>query len=353
MDMKRRAARGIAVLAVALAAGHLVQNMGEKGAAKPAASAELAKTPVKVETVAAGPETTAPAATAPKPAETAPLPAAPLAATVTGAPAPMPQAKAPVPKTPEVTVEVRKATKVEPAAAPAVAAATPAETANACAAKLDLLPEPNAMIGVTLLAPCNPNQRVVLRQGGLAVTGQTTSTGALFTALPAMETAALVEASFGDGTKISANIDVPELATLRRFGVQWQADDAFQVHACEGGASYGQPGHVSGADPHRPAPGLESKGGFLTLLGDSASENPLLAEVYTFPADPAAKPEVIVEAAVTDKTCGRELIAETLTSTGGSVFVTDLTLAMPECEAIGDYLVLKNLVLDLNMAAAN
>ena len=42
-----------------------------------------------------------------------------------------------------------------------------------------------------------------------------------------------------------------------------------------------------------------------------------------------------------------------LTSTAGSVFVTDLTLAMPGCEAVGDYLVLKNLVLDLNMAAAN
>lgn len=348
MDVKRKAARGIAVLAVALAAGHLVQNMGDKnmadkGAAKPVASAELVKKPVKVETVAAGPAVPAP--TAPKPAETAPLPAAPLAATIPAAPA-MPAEV----KTPEVTVEVRKAVPAQPAAAQPE---PEAQTADACAATLDLLQEPNAMIGVTLLAPCNPNQRVVLRQGGLAVTGQTTSTGALFTALPAMESAALVEASFGDGTKISAEIAVPELATLRRFGVQWQADDAFQVHAFEDGASYGQPGHVSAVDPHRPAPGLASKGGFLTLLGDTASENPLLAEVYTFPADPAQKPEVIVEAAVTDKTCGRELIAETLTSTGGNVFVTDLTLAMPDCDGVGDYLVLKNLVLDLNMAAAN
>lgn len=61
MDIKRRAARGIAVLAVALAAGHLVQNMSAAPAPKPVASAELAKKPVKVETVAAGPET-APAA---------------------------------------------------------------------------------------------------------------------------------------------------------------------------------------------------------------------------------------------------------------------------------------------------
>ncbi len=50
MDIKRKAARGIAVLAVALAAGHLVQNMSAAPAPKPVASAELTKTPVKVET---------------------------------------------------------------------------------------------------------------------------------------------------------------------------------------------------------------------------------------------------------------------------------------------------------------
>ena len=99
--------------------------------------------------------------------------------------------------------------------------------------------------------------------------------------------------------------------------------------------------------------GLRPTGGFLTLLGDSTAKNPLLAEVYTYPADPAAKPEIIVESAVTDATCGRELLGETLNAIGGQVFVTELTLAMPDCSGIGDFMVLKNLVLDLNIAAAN
>jgi hypothetical protein len=228
-----------------------------------------------------------------------------------------------------------------------------AEPAAACDTTLDLMTEANAMIGITLLAPCHPNQRVVLRHAGLAVTAQTTSTGALFTAIPALEADATVELSFADGTDASGTIAVPDVATLRRFGVQWQADDAFQVHAFENAAAYGAPGHVSAADPHRPAAGMQATGGFLSLLGDAATENPLLAEVYTFPADLTAKPEVVVEAAVTDKTCARELLAETLSSSGGSVFVTDLTLAMPDCDAVGDYLVLKNLFLDLNMASLN
>ncbi|NEY90030.1 hypothetical protein [Tabrizicola oligotrophica] len=336
MDVKRKAASGIVVLAVALAAGHLVQSMGNKPAPRPVASADLTNKPAKVETVAAGPEAAA-AASVTKPADsTAPLPAAPLAATVP---------EATLPPAPQVKVEVRKASP---------ASATPeVSTATACDVSLDLMTEPNAMIGVTLVAPCYPGQRVVLQHGGLAVTGQTTSTGALFTALPALESQSVVEVAFADGTKARGELAMPELATLRRFGVQWQADDAFQLHAFEGEASYGGPGHVSAADPHLPPPGLEAKGGFLTQLGDATAPNPLLAEIYTFPADPAIRPEVVVEAAVTDKTCGRELLAETLTSTGGTVFVTDLTLAMPQCDAVGDYLVLKNLVLDLNMAAAN
>jgi hypothetical protein len=225
--------------------------------------------------------------------------------------------------------------------------------AAACDVTLDLMTEANAMIGITLLAPCHPNQRVALRHAGLAVTAQTTSTGALFTAIPALEVDAKVELSFADGNDASGTIAVPEVTTLRRFGVQWQADDAFQIHAFENGAAYGEPGHVSAASPNRPAAWMQATGGFLSLLGDSNTENPLLAEVYTFPTDPAAKPEVVIEAAVTDKTCARELLAETLTSTAGSVFVTDLTLAMPECDAVGDYLVLKNLFLDLNMASLN
>ena len=374
MDIKRKAARGIAVLAVALAAGHLVQNMGATSAPKPVASADLAKTPVTVETVAAGPEKApvepAPAFVAPVQETVAPVTPVADAPAALSVVAPSPAAVVapvteptttiaalgpadPIVASPEAPAQAKGAL-IEPVAED-LQPADPVEAApvDACDATLDLMTEANAMIGITLLAPCHPNQRVVLRHSGLAVTAQTTSTGALFTAIPALEVDATVELAFADGTDASGTIAVPDVTTLRRFGVQWQADDAFQVHAFENGAAFGEPGHVSAADPHRPAAGMQATGGFLSLLGDSATENPLLAEVYTFPADLTAKPEVVVEAAVTDKTCARELLAETLSSSGGSVFVTDLTLAMPECDAVGDYLVLKNLFLDLNMASLN
>jgi hypothetical protein len=52
MDMKRRLARGVSVLAIALAAGHLVQNMKSE----PQAVAATEARPTSIQPVAAGPE---------------------------------------------------------------------------------------------------------------------------------------------------------------------------------------------------------------------------------------------------------------------------------------------------------
>ncbi|MDZ4096724.1 MAG: translocase, partial [Paracoccaceae bacterium] len=141
--------------------------------------------------------------------------------------------------------------------------------------------------------------------------------------------------------------------SYRRFGVQWLAEDAFQLHAFEGAADYGMPGHVSAADPEMPVAGMLAKSGFLTLLGDDQVTLPMLAEIYTYPANGNIDVRMIVEAAVTTKTCGRELLGETLASIGGAVTVKDLTVSMPGCDGQGDILVLKNLAPDMMIATAN
>ena len=357
-DIIRKVTRAVAVLAVALGAGHLVQNMSKTDTSARVARTEVLPAPTDIQTVAATDALPSPARQ-PKPALIEPVaaavtappaaakPVAPIVLAAAGATEPL--VEQPLPKVAPVLVVPAAPLAAAPKTAPPAAAP---KIADACAIVLDLLAEPNAMIGLTVQAPCHPNERVVVKHAGLAVAALTTANGALFTDIPAFETLSVVEVVFADGKSANAKIEMPEVAQLRRFGVQWQANDAFQVHAFENGSGYGDAGHISGADPHRPVAGLAASGGFLTLLGDSKAKNPLLAEIYTFPADPTAKAEVIVESAVTDATCGRELLGETLNVVGGGVYVTDLTLIMPDCGAVGDYMVLKNLVLDLNIAAA-
>jgi len=349
VDMKRRLARGIAVIAIALGAGQLVQSMSGKAPPPRAAENQISNPPKAIERVAATEIGEKPvpmvALEAPAPAKAAPSkPMAPVMASVT---APAAETPAPKPK-PGTLAETAPA-----APTPMAEITTKAKLADACPISLELSNADSALIAVTLIAPCHADERVVLKHAGLTVTAKTTLTGALFTDLPALVQDAQVEVMFKDSTSVAASVAVPELAGLRRFAVQWQQDDAFQLHGFEDGSDFGGPGDVSAATPHQPIAGAPAKGGFLTLLGDATTDLPMLAQVYTYPKDNKIKPEIVVEAAVTEATCGREVLGQTLQTTADAVKVSDMSLAMPDCDAVGDYLVLKNLVPDMTIASSN
>ena len=328
MDKKRKITLGVATLAVALGAGHLVQSGKHLTTATDVAEATVAE-PTGITPLAASaqPDTITPA-----PSNKAPAPAAVVAQVATPAPAAM-QPAAPVP--------VSLTTDKTPSAAP-----KPAVQADACQATLDVVPGANGMLDLTLLSPCEPGSRVVLRHGGLAVTGKTSSGGALFTALPALDSAGEVSAMFPDGT-IARGAAPVDLTGMRRFAIQWMADDRFALNAYQGGAAYGSPGHIHAGAAGKP----DSASGWLMPLGDATVDLPMLAEVYTWPAK-AADVAIDLESQVTETTCERELLGETLESRSGKVEHSDITLAMPDCTALGDFLVLNNLTTGMTTAAA-
>lgn len=249
--------------------------------------------------------------------------------------APEKRVEAPVVK--EVAEAVPAVAERKPVAVADAVAQAPASD-DPCAMRFEVFVEDGAMLGLTLLAPCRAGERVVLQHGGLTVAMQTLATGSLFATLPALDMAGKVEARFGDGAAVEAAAAVPELAGLRRFAVQWADADRFALNGFEGAADYGDAGHRTAAN------------GGVMALGDPALPSQLLAEVYTFPDPEAAR--VTVEAEVTDTTCGRELLGQTLYSANGAVRVSDLTLATPECDALGGFVVLNNPLPDMTLAAA-
>lgn len=251
------------------------------------------------------------------------------------APLPKPRQIEPVaadPQEPAVLLPADAPARLEPAPTPAAP-----EPRTDCSLDLQLMPLPHAMIGVTLVAPCAPESRVVLKHAGLAVTGRASVNGVLIAELPALEPDARVEALL-DGQTATARVAMPEVVRLERVAVQWLEDDAFQLNAFENGAAYGAPGHVSGATPHLPPADGPATGGYLTRLGGGDVALPMRAEVYTYP--PAGTAEVVIEAEVTAATCGRELLGETIQSRNGVAQVAELSLAMPDCSGIGDIAVL-------------
>jgi hypothetical protein len=337
MDMKRKITLGAATLAVAFGAGHLVQSGGLGNAVdrqadlaetRPTAITPLRGSAEAEVALSAAPPLALPAA-APTVSETTAAPPAPFAATLVP---PLPASVAP---------------QVPPVSAPAglTAPAPAVPLADACDTTLDVIPGANGMLDLTLLAPCKPATRVVLRHGGLAVTGRTSDGGALFTALPAMEAAGEVSAMFPDGT-VARGAAAVDMGGIRRFAVQWMADDRFALNAYRDGAAFGEAGHVhvgSGkADPAQ---------GWVMPLGDATVDLPMMAEVYTWPTTPA-EIALDIEAPVTEATCNREMLAEMVESQGGTITRSDIALAMPDCAAVGDFLVLNNHLAGMTTAAA-
>ncbi len=219
-----------------------------------------------------------------------------------------------------------------------------AETA-VCAPVLHLMPRPGAMMEVSIAAPCDAGTRVVLSHAGLSVTERLNAEGSLAVRLPVMDETARFDMRLDNGRTASATQAIPDLAGVRRFAVQWAGATGFVLHGMENGADFGQQGDVS---PNQPGI-ITNQGGWLSVLGDASVHDPLLAQVYTFPAETMA--DVVVEAPVTSSNCGHKLLGKTLTSTDGMAAMIDLTLEMPNCTAVGEFLVLKNLAQTTKLAA--
>lgn len=250
-------------------------------------------------------------------------------------------ADAPAPQLPEVVTEPG-APKLDP-------------TAASCDIAMTADPMAGALVRLTLDAPCKASERVTLHHNGMMVTEVTDEDGTLEVEIPALAERAVFIASFGDESGAVAQAEVSSMPFYDRVVLQWESDAGLELHAREFGADYFTEGHVWHDARGSIEKAAAGEGGFLIRLGDADTAKPRLAEIYSFPAGTSQRSgriDVSVEAEVTETNCGLDVSAQTMTLTeGGAPDVRDLVLSMPDCQSTGDFLVLKNLVEDLKIAA--
>lgn len=231
----------------------------------------------------------------------------------------------------------------------------PADTGFACDIDMTATPIAGAMMTVALTAPCHGSDRVTFHHNGLMFTELVQPDGTLSVDVPALTENALVIASFMDGAGAVATAQVTSVPFYDRVALQWRGDAGLQLHAREFDAEYFTDGHIwqgSISDPARAATG---NGGFLTKLGAADAPDALLAEVYTFPSgmtETSGTVALTVETEILAANCDTSVEAQTLELRGGSPLMSkELTIDVPGCDAIGDFLLLKNIVEDLTIAA--
>jgi len=128
-----------------------------------------------------------------------------------------------------------------------------------------------------------------------------------------------------------------------------------QIHALEFGADYNGEGHIWANTPGTSLRAVNALGGFITRLGDPALSDGHTAEVYVFPAGMMQRNGTVrlsVEAEVSAFTCGKAIEGQALQQGAeGKMHRTALTLELPDCDGIGDILVLKNLLQDMKISS--
>ena len=219
-----------------------------------------------------------------------------------------------------------------------------AATAADCEPRFTATAAPAAMVELALSGPCLAGRTVTFHHNGMMFSHPVGPDGNTSVTAPALAERAIYIVSFGDGNGAVTQAHVPDLSAHRRIVVQWQGDDGLQLHAFENGAAYGDPGHLWAGAASR------AGGGTLQRFGDATGPDGLRADVYTFP-DGRAEVAVNVEAEITDTNCGHEVSAQILQLAPGDALAShELSMTMPECDASGDFLVLKNLDQDLKIA---
>lgn len=221
-----------------------------------------------------------------------------------------------------------------------VAASAPPAGSEQCEPQLALAPLPGAMIQAQLTAPCNRNERIVVRHSGLAFSAVTRADGTAAVMLPALKTEAMVAVYLEDAQLVLGQVTVADAAAYARYAIVWDSPIELELRVTDGDKVL--VGSLS------PAEGSEPR---VMALGHDRAADPVLARVYSVPGSDLGDADITGELRITPATCGQTLRVETLYATGGEVEQAEQSVTVPLCGTAGDILVLKNLAPAMKLAA--
>ncbi|MEM9010660.1 MAG: hypothetical protein AAGE18_05485 [Pseudomonadota bacterium] len=242
-------------------------------------------------------------------------------------------AAAPVEAPEEPTIEVAARTPQQDPPAPTSRPGLSA--AGTCQPSLNLRPQAFAMIGLELAVPCAPGHLVEIVHGPLRFHAEIDEEGRLALSLPAFAEAATVEARFGDGLSVRADVRIRDLNRVSRVALVWDDPVDLNLHAREFGAAENADGHVWQSAPRSPREARRSGGGYLTALGPQGDIAGARAEVYTLPLQrrtPSGIVSLAVQALQAEAFCGGDLPFRVVRSeAAGRTEQREVRLALSRC----------------------
>ena len=209
--------------------------------------------------------------------------------------------------------------------------------ASGCEITFEAAPSAAATVDLLLSAPCHPESLVTVQHQGMKFNEMTNANGLLAVQVPALSKEAYFVATVEGTAGVVAITGVQSLDLYDRAVLQWRSNDLLEIQALEDGDAG------------------DSGQGFTTRLGNANSAVPLMVEVYSYPSgmsDTDTDVTLSVNAEVTLANCGRQINAQSIQlQPNQPLAARNMSLNMPSCDQIGEFLVLKNMFEDLTLAS--
>ena len=208
-----------------------------------------------------------------------------------------------------------------------------------CAVTVTTLPLAGAIVALEIDAPCDGGGRVDLIEGDLRVAVSLDDEGRATVEMPALSAQPTFAALVEGREPVTLRGEVLDFDRFRRVTLFWGGPVQAELHGFEGGAEWGDPGHVRPDAPGGAARGLSERGGWLSALGDASLDMAHRALVYSWPV--GIDSEISVELPLTGAGCGEALTGGAIRSGPGAAPETvELSLTLPPCDGPGEVLVL-------------
>jgi len=199
---------------------------------------------------------------------------------------------------------------------------------------------PGAMIHLTLSAPCNRGERIIVRHSGLSFSVQTQADGRASVTLPALKAEAMVAVYLQDSRLALGKVTVPDATAFARYAIVWELPADLELRVTDGEKVLVGSASLASTEDQR-----------VIALGSGAVQSPVLARVYSVPGTDLGDADITGELRITPASCGRTLRVDTVLSVQGVATPGERVIAVPLCGTAGDILVLKNLAPAPKLAA--
>lgn len=221
---------------------------------------------------------------------------------------------------------------------------------DACTVSVGAMALAAATIALDISSPCDAGARVDIIQDDLAVAVALSDTGTATVEMPALSGAPTVAVLVMDRDPVLIKTEAVDIDKYHRAVLYWQGNAGLELHAFEGTSTYGTEGHVGLENPRTIAHALSGNGGYLTSIGDTDLAAGNVAVIYTVPADLPV--ELSIEVPVTAENCAAPVYGGIIqTGPGIAATAQDITLTMPACDAVGDYVMLGRLTQPVAVAS--